>query len=120
MPHKSKKPCAYPGCPELVTTGQYCAVHQKQMSRDYNTYHRNPEVKKRYGRQWEKIRALYLAKHPLCEQCEKEGRLTPAAEVHHIVAVADGGSDAEENLMALCKPCHSRFTLKEMRKREKL
>jgi len=58
---------------------------------------------------------MYLAKNPLCAECEKAGRLTPATEVHHIVAIADGGSDRDENLQPLCKSCHSRKTAKESR-----
>ena len=57
-----------------------------------------------------RIRAAYVAKHPLCEQCEAEGRLTPVAEVHHIRPLAHGGTHDENNLMSLCKPCHSRQT----------
>ena len=41
-----------------------------------------------------------------------EGRLTPAEEVHHILPLAVGGTHDENNLMALCKSCHSRITIK--------
>ena len=40
-----------------------------------------------------------------------EGRLTPAQEVHHILPFADGGTNDEDNLMALCKSCHSGITI---------
>jgi len=46
----------------------------------------------------------------LCEQCKSEGRLTAAEEVHHILPLADGGTNDESNLMALCKSCHSKIT----------
>ena len=36
-----------------------------------------------------------------------------AQEVHHIIPLADGGTHDEDNLMSLCKPCHSRITAKE-------
>jgi 5-methylcytosine-specific restriction protein A len=78
--------------------------------RQYNHYGRDPETNKRYGRAWKKIRARFLSKHPLCEQCKKAGRLTPAEEVHHILPLADGGTNDESNLMALCKSCHSKIT----------
>lgn len=116
MPYKPKKPCGYPGCPELIREGRYCPAHKTVMGREYNAT-RDPDFYKRYGRQWKKIRALYISKHPLCEECEKAGRLVPATEVHHIVPLAEGGSNADENLQALCKPCHSRHTLAENRKR---
>jgi len=107
MPYKAKHPCAYPLCPEL-TNGKYCPKHQALM----NTQ-RDKSERKHYGRQWEKIRMLFLAKNPLCVHCQQAGRLSPATEVHHIIPVSQGGTDAEENLMALCKSCHSRITLKD-------
>ncbi|MGB4153380.1 MAG: HNH endonuclease signature motif containing protein, partial [Bacillota bacterium] len=55
----------------------------------------------------------YIAAHPLCEQCEKLDRITPAQEVHHIKPLSQGGTHAKDNLMALCKPCHSRITALE-------
>ena len=36
--------------------------------------------------------------------------LTPTEESHHILPLSRGGTHAESNLMALCKPCHSRIT----------
>jgi 5-methylcytosine-specific restriction protein A len=44
-----------------------------------------------------------------CAEC---GRL--AAEVHHRVPLEAGGAPyALDNLVSLCKPCHSRETLRE-------
>ena len=39
---------------------------------------------KLYGRRWRKIRAQFLAEHPLCVMCEQEGRTSPAMELDHI------------------------------------
>jgi 5-methylcytosine-specific restriction endonuclease McrA len=30
--------------------------------------------------------------------------------VHHIIRIADGGTNDEENLVALCRRCHNRVT----------
>lgn len=109
MPWKPKRPCSWPGCPKL-TEGRYCEEHEKLANQRYERYGRSKEEKKRYGSRWTKIRNMYIAKHPLCELCLKEGRLTWAEEVHHIVPLGHGGSHAESNLMALCKACHSRIT----------
>lgn len=109
MPRRPKTPCRWPGCPAL-TDDRYCEAHSKEVDRNYRRYERDPEINKRYGSAWRKIRAQYVAKHPLCEQCEAEGRLTPVAEVHHIRPLAHGGTHDEDNLMSLCKPCHSRQT----------
>ena len=116
MPYKPKKPCAYPGCPEL-TDVRFCEKHAKQDARDYERYRRDPATRKRYGRAWKRIRDRYVASHPLCEECEKHGRVTPAEEVHHILPLSQGGTHAEENLMALCTPCHSGITLTENNRR---
>ena len=110
MPRKPKHPCRYPGCPRL-TDERYCEEHRKVESRCYEKYGRDPVAKRRYGGAWQKIRARFLAAHPLCEQCRKEGRLTVATEVHHILPLGHGGTNDEENLMALCKPCHSRISV---------
>ena len=100
MPYKSRRQCGHSGCPALVEAGtRYCPEHRGQ----YNM------------RRWRKISKLHLAKNPLCAEWQRAGRLTPATETHHIIPVSAGGSDAEENLMALCKSCHSRISLEEIR-----
>ena len=110
MPYRPKKPCARSGCPEL-THDRFCPAHTKQDARDYEKYKRDPATRKRYGRAWKRIRDSYIAAHPLCEQCNAAGRLTPAEEVHHIIPLSEGGTHARDNLMALCTPCHSGITL---------
>ena len=112
MPRKPKRPCSYPGCSKLVE-GRYCEEHQRIIDKQYNKYKRDPATSKRYDKHWRKIRNRYIAKHPLCEQCLKDGRMTPAKEVHHIKPLSKGGTYDEENLMALCTRCHSRITARE-------
>lgn len=53
----------------------------------------------------------------LCQQCKRQGRLTPAAEVDHIVAITNGGGDQDENLEALCHDCHRTKTAADTGKR---
>jgi len=116
MPYKPKRPCSYSGCPEL-THGQFCEAHAKRDAREYEKYRREPETHKRYGRVWKRIRDRYIATHPLCEQCRRDGRLTPALEVHHIKPLSEGGTHDVNNLMALCSSCHSGITLGETNKK---
>lgn len=112
MPRKPKKPCRYPGCPEL-TDALYCSAHQKLVTSQYNRHGRSPEMKKRYNGVWPAIRRRHMTAHPLCEVCRREGRITAAQEVHHMIPLANGGTHDESNLMSLCKSCHSRITAKE-------
>ena len=105
MPYKPKRPCSFPGCGRL-TDGRFCDEHRQAAELQYNQYLRDPDTNKRYGRAWKKIRARFLLRHPLCEQCLREGRLTPAEEVHHILPLADGGTSERSNLISLCRSCH--------------
>lgn len=109
MPRKPKRPCSYPGCPEL-TDESYCNKHKSEMDKQYNKYQRDPMSNKRYGRAWKRIRDRYVKAHPLCEECEKQGRLTPVEEVHHIKPLSKGGGNEASNLMSLCGGCHRKIT----------
>ena len=109
MPYKQKKPCAYPGCPEL-THVKYCEKHQKQTNRDYDRHHRTEENYSRYhNSRWKEIRSAQLHRQPLCEMCMKEGRYIPATLVHHIIPLSEGGTNAADNLMSLCDSHHSKI-----------
>lgn len=107
MPRKPLKPCKYPGCPNL-TGGQFCPEHRKKADRDYNRFYRDPAHKERYHTAaWHTIRATQLARHPLCEMCMAEGRYVKATLVHHRVPLAEGGTNAPENLCSLCAAHHT-------------
>ena len=108
MPHKPKRPCSHPGCPEL-TNGRYCGEHAKLAAKTYERYGRDPETRKRYGSAWRKISKQYLEEHLFCELCRQEGRMRAATLVHHIKNIREGGTNDEENLMALCNSCHSKL-----------
>lgn len=112
MPKKPKRPCSYPGCPEL-TDSRFCEEHGKKEAARYEKYDRDPATRKRYGRAWKRIRDRYIAAHPLCAECKRQGMLTPATEVHHILPLARGGTHDRSNLMSLCTSCHSTITAKD-------
>jgi 5-methylcytosine-specific restriction protein A len=112
MPTKPKHPCNYPGCPAL-THNRFCDTHAVIYARQYEKYERAPETRKFYGGAWRAVRKRFLLEHPLCEDCERRGRLTPAREVHHIIPLRSGGTNEPTNLRALCKPCHSAITIRE-------
>ena len=87
MPRKPKRPCAFPGCPNL-TDKQYCEQHEKTQRKKYNKYERRADVNIKYGRAWRRVRQRYVSAHPLCERCLEQGRMTPVDEVHHIIPVS--------------------------------
>lgn len=67
-----------------------------------------------YGSDWQRFRARHLAENPLCIDCEKAGKVTPANELHHIRKIKDRPELRLEasNVMALCKDCHDARTAK--------
>ena len=111
MPTRPKKPCAHPGCPELVPSGtKYCDVHK----------HLHPEEvrsasKRGYGKAWQRESKRFLQAHPLCVLCARQGRYVKATVVDHIVP--HRGDERlfwdQSNWQPLCKPCHDRKTFTE-------
>ena len=73
MPKRPNRPCSHPSCPKL-TDGRFCTEHEKQEAVRYEKYDRDPSTRRRYGRAWKRIRDRYIAAHPLCAQCEAEGK----------------------------------------------
>ena len=114
MPYKPKKPCAYPGCPEL-TNDRYCPEHKKLMDSQYNTYVRSRSSTEFYNSHaWKKKRANFLIEHPFCVECWKNGKLTKAQIVDHIIPIKMGGEPLDDsNLQGLCWSCHSRKSVLE-------
>lgn len=63
------------------------------------------------GGAWQKLRASVLAGEPLCRECVRQGRTTPATDVDH----RDGnpGNNDAVNLQPLCHSCHSIKTARD-------
>jgi len=71
----------------------------------------------RGGRPWRRKREAVLKRDGyLCQPCNRKGKLSLAKEVDHIVPVAEGGTDEDRNLEAICKPCHHAKTQAEARR----
>jgi len=105
--------CNRPGCPETVARGtRLCARHQARAYRQQDVI-RASSTERGYDADWRRFRRRFLSQNPLCRDCGEHGRLTVAAEVHHVEKLADGGARLDpNNCMALCKPCHSKRTMK--------
>lgn len=65
------------------------------------------------------IRARVLRANPLCVHCDLRGRVEPATEVDHIVALSKGGTNAYSNLQGLCQACHVDKTVRDAGGRRK-
>ena len=113
MPFKPAKPCAYAGCGAL-THDRYCSAHARAVARQYDQQ-RGSAAARGYGRRWQRLRLQFLQRHPLCEACKAEDRLTAATVVDHIEP--HRGDQRlfwdQNNWQALCKPCHDAKTARE-------
>lgn len=114
MPFKQKRPCSHPGCPELVTDGRYCPTHEQQHRRA-DDERRGSSAARGYGKRWRLLRARYLAQHPNCAECDRQGKLTPAEVVDHITPHRGDQNLLydPDNLQSLCKRCHDEKTARE-------
>ena len=73
-----------------------------------------------YGTAWDKLRQHILKRdRHLCQPCLRNSRATPATQVVHITPKANGGTDDEANLQAICKPCHDAKTMTDQGARAK-
>lgn len=91
--------------PASVNTPKYQPAEQQ----------RGTSAQRGYGYRWQRARAGYLVKHPLCAECEKQGRVEAATDLDHVIAHR-GDNDLfwdRENWQGLCQPCHSRKTATE-------
>lgn len=62
-----------------------------------------------YGYKWQQARAGFLAKHPLCQYCQREGRVTEATVVDHVIPHRGDMKLFwdQSNWAPLCASCHS-------------
>jgi 5-methylcytosine-specific restriction protein A len=71
----------------------------------------------RGGRPWRRKRDAVMARDKyMCQPCSRTGRITLADEVDHVTPQAEGGTDDEANLQAICFECHQLKTLAEARR----
>ena len=113
MPHRALRACSYPGCPNLVRSG-YCTEHSNLQVRRHILEHQ-----RLYNhRTWNQLRTTQLAREPWCADCLKKDIYTLATDVDHVEPHrGDPISFFTGKLQSLCKPCHSRKTLAEIRER---
>lgn len=71
------------------------------------------------GRRLQRIRDMHFRQHPLCVRCFAIGRIRLATELDHVVALCNGGEDAEINRQGLCSDCHQDKTAEDLGYRRK-
>lgn len=62
-----------------------------------------------YGGKWQRLRLSFLKKNPLCVFCQRQGKVTEAKVVDHIIP-HNGDQKLfwdQKNWQPLCKSCHS-------------
>lgn len=76
---------------------------------------------------WKHVRELAKKRdHYLCVDCLREGKVTPAEEVHHIIPLTPENIGDPmialrlDNLKSLCRECHKKYDPKRVQKRYKV
>lgn len=65
------------------------------------------------SRRGQELRKYRLQVYPLCAECQKAGIIKPTDEIDHIVPLAMGGTDTEDNVQGLCFDHHAQKTALE-------
>ena len=95
--------------PKANTKKFYVGYTESQRAYDDR---RGTRQERGYGAGWQRIRLAVLNQEPLCRVCQGI-----ATEVDHILPRADGGGYEIENLQGICKPCHSKKTVQDVKVR---
>jgi 5-methylcytosine-specific restriction protein A len=83
-----------------------CTAHRRQAWRE-----QAPPVRVR-GRRLQALRATLFRAHPFCVRC-----LRAVATIRdHVRPLAEGGTDDEQNVQALCQDCSDAKTATEARR----
>ena len=63
-----------------------------------------------HTQRWRNYRKTFLKKNPLCTECKRMGRITPATHVDHINPISKDSTDNNfwnpDNHQALCRSCN--------------
>ncbi len=115
MPHAAPRPCAIAVCPAVVRPpARYCPQHGPPLAPSrWQANVRGPRPGAAAMTRSGGAGGARALREPLCRACAGQGLVVAAREVDHIRPLAEGGVHAFDNLQPLCKPCHTRKTLRE-------
>lgn len=89
-------------------------------ARRHGAVERKSARERGYTTRWDKARKVWLDHHPLCAVCEREGRVTAAGEVDHIIP--HEGDQAlfwdQTNWQSICRNHHIEKSAEESRSRK--
>lgn len=118
----SYKPCAKPGCPEILCRGvRFCKFHMLEFLKNaYRKYSEGRESSnlRGYDSKWNAFRRKYISKHMLsslfCRMCGAPFLSTSDIQLDHIQALNLGGDKFDvDNLQVLCRTCHAKKSQQE-------
>jgi 5-methylcytosine-specific restriction protein A len=118
MPKAAPRPCTRPGCGLLIAPGAVCPKHPTRDG-SFSDRSRGTRHERGYGAEWDVTRAAIMKRDAgLCQPCLQATpeRVTRAYAVDHIVNKAEGGTDDESNLRAICRACHKAKTQEESKR----
>ena len=68
------------------------------------------------GSVWMKVREEVMNRDcGICQTCKRNGNVSAATQVDHIIPLHQGGTDARNNLEAICDECHKVKTAAELK-----
>lgn len=113
--HVTPPPSSCRVCPRRALAGEgFCSAHMPtEADRLARAPYRHSYTKAQYRRN--RARRYTIARG-LCEACGVT--LSLGWECDHVIALADHGTNALENLRALCAHCHTQKTKHDMKRRK--
>jgi len=109
MPKRAQIPCREPGC-KARCNGPYCSAHERNNLAADDCHRRDRErgsaAARGYGRRWQRLREMVLARDPLCKIAILCDGMAPSVDADHILR-KPLGDDSMENLQGACHACHS-------------
>jgi len=98
--------CTKRGCPNLTAHAR-CALHDRTTGGWHNQS--GPAPQRITGRKLQRLREQLFAQEPFCRAC----KVRVAAIRDHIIPLAEGGADTEDNVQPLCQQCSDQKTQQE-------
>ena len=106
--------CATPGCPTPVESG-HCSAHAKPARYGWSG-RSDANVQRVRGGKLQRLRARLFSREPLCRLCLADGRYAVPVIRDHIVPLAEGGTEDDQNIQPLCQACSDRKTEEEAKR----